>query len=98
MVNAFSQLGNIAGSYVWGLEEDGFRKSYGIVTAMFGLTIIGCWIFRTMLIRLNKKLDAGELPAGWETHPDVVAETARVEGYADESAAVKLRTTFRYMI
>ena len=64
MVNAFSQLGNVAGSYVWDLDENGYRKSYGIVTAMFGLTIIGCWVFRTMLIRLNKKLDDGELPAG----------------------------------
>lgn len=32
-VNAFSQLGNVAGSYVWDLKENGYRKSYGIVTA-----------------------------------------------------------------
>ncbi|KAM0550281.1 hypothetical protein ACHAPJ_008951 [Fusarium lateritium] len=32
LINAFSQLGNIAGSYVWNLPSHGFRKSYGIVT------------------------------------------------------------------
>lgn len=30
-INAFSQLGNIAGSYVWNLSDNGYRKSYGIV-------------------------------------------------------------------
>ncbi|KAL2156609.1 hypothetical protein VTH82DRAFT_1354 [Thermothelomyces myriococcoides] len=60
MINAFSQLGNVAGSYVWDLEENGFRKSYGIVTAMFGVTIAGCLVFRLVLVRLNRQLDRQE--------------------------------------
>lgn len=60
MINAFSQLGNVAGSYVWDLDDNGYRKSYGIVTAMFGITIVGCFVFRTVLVRMNKKLDEDE--------------------------------------
>lgn len=30
-INAFSQLGNVAGSYVWNLSANGYRSSYGIV-------------------------------------------------------------------
>ncbi|KAK3389817.1 major facilitator superfamily transporter [Podospora didyma] len=99
MVNAFSQLGNIAGSYVWDLKEDGFRKSYGIVTAMFGITIVGCWIFRMMLVSLNKKLERGEETA-WATHADVAATTAHNEGRSsvDAAATTKLRSEFRYLI
>ncbi|KAK3378917.1 major facilitator superfamily domain-containing protein [Lasiosphaeria ovina] len=96
MINAFSQLGNIAGSYVWDLKEDGFRKSYGIVTAMFGVTIVGCWIIRMMLVSLNKKLDNGE-GVTWATHQDVGAQTARVEGRSSDEA-MRLKTQFRYLI
>ncbi|OLN87695.1 putative transporter C1683.12-like protein 12 [Colletotrichum chlorophyti] len=71
MINAFSQLGNVAGSYVWDLDENGFRKSYGIVTAMFGVTIVGCYAFKVILDRLNKQLEAGE--QALETHGDSVA-------------------------
>ncbi|KAK4243472.1 general substrate transporter [Corynascus novoguineensis] len=60
MINAFSQLGNVAGSYVWDLEENGFRKSYGIVTAMFGVAVAGCLVFRMVLMRLNRKLEEEE--------------------------------------
>jgi hypothetical protein len=60
MINAFSQLGNVAGSYVWNLSENGYRKSYGIVTAMFGITIVGCFVFKMVLMRMNKKLDEEE--------------------------------------
>ncbi|KAL2147642.1 hypothetical protein VTI28DRAFT_8096 [Corynascus sepedonium] len=60
MINAFSQLGNVAGSYVWDLEENGFRKSYGIVTAMFGVAVAGCLVFRIVLMRLNRKLEEEE--------------------------------------
>ncbi|KAK5658306.1 hypothetical protein OQA88_2281 [Cercophora sp. LCS_1] len=80
MINAFSQLGNVAGSYVWGLKENGFRKSYGIVTAMFGAAIVGCWIIRMMLSSLNKKLVQGEIPGAWKQHADVVAQTSEIEG------------------
>ena len=64
MINAFSQLGNVAGSYVWNLNENGYRKSYGIVTAMFGITIVGCWVFRMVLVRMNKRLEAAEEAEG----------------------------------
>lgn len=63
-INAFSQLGNIAGSYVWALKENGYRKSYGIVTAMFGVAIFGCFLFKMILVQENKKLDAMEAEAG----------------------------------
>jgi hypothetical protein len=48
MINAFSQTGNIAGSYVW------------FDAAMFGATIVGALGFRFMLSRLNKELDQQE--------------------------------------
>ncbi|KAK4234625.1 general substrate transporter [Achaetomium macrosporum] len=68
MINAFSQLGNVAGSYVWNLSENGYRKSYGIVTAMFGVTILGCLAFKLVLVRANRKL-AEEEGAGDGAQP-----------------------------
>jgi MFS family permease len=60
MINAFSQLGNVAGSYVWDLSADGYRKSYGIVTAMFGVTIVGCAVFKMVLVGMNRRLEEEE--------------------------------------
>lgn len=60
IINAFSQLGNVAGSYVWDLSDNGYRKSYGIVTAMFGISIVGCLVFRMCLLSLNKNLEEAE--------------------------------------
>ncbi|KAM0438479.1 hypothetical protein ACHAPT_001228 [Fusarium lateritium] len=96
MINAFSQLGNVAGMYVWDLPENGFRKSYGIVLAMFCVTIVGCWIFRMILVDLNKKLDAGE--SAWETHRDVAAQTAAVEVMDNADEALRMKRDFRYLI
>jgi hypothetical protein len=95
MVNAFSQLGNIAGSYVWNLPDNGYRSSYGIVTAMFGATIAGCYVFRVILINLNKKIEAGE--AAWETPGDVAEHTAQVEGVALEEGH-RLNKGYRYLV
>ncbi|KAF7541559.1 hypothetical protein G7Z17_g11923 [Cylindrodendrum hubeiense] len=95
MINAFSQLGNVAGSYVWALKENGYRKSYGIVLAMFGVTIMGCAVIRWILVGLNKKLDAGE--SAWETNQDVAAQTARVE-VMETDEALRMRGGFRYLI
>ena len=67
--HAFSQLGNVAGSYVWDLKENGYRKSYGIVLAMFGVTIAGCYLFRMMLQNLNSKLEAEETAEGQDGDP-----------------------------
>jgi MFS family permease len=96
MINAFSQLGNVAGSYVWNLRENGYRQSYGIVTAMFGITILGCLWFKIILQGLNKKLEEGE--AAWETQPDVVAQTANMEHLNSTDEALKMRRGFRYLV
>jgi MFS family permease len=93
MINAFSQLGNVAGSYVWNLSEDGYRKSYGIVTSMFGIAIVGCFVFRVILINLNKKLDQGEV--AWESRGDVAGKTKQ---HMEGDEALRLREGFRYII
>lgn len=91
MVNAFSQLGNVAGSYVWNLKANGFRKSYGIVTAMFGVTIAGCLIFRMVLSNLNKKLE--EQQRVLDNEPDLTEEAMN---QADES--MRMQKGFRYLV
>ncbi|KAL6876273.1 MFS general substrate transporter [Trichoderma longibrachiatum] len=95
MVNAFSQLGNVAGSYVWDLSENGYRKSYGIVLAMFGVTILGNFLFKMILSNLNKKLEAGEM--AWEAKPDVLEKTAHAE-MEDIDEALRMRKGFRYLV
>jgi len=95
MINAFSQLGNIAGSYVWNMKENGFRNSYGIVTAMFGVTVLGCYIFKVILERLNKQIEEGEM--AWVTSGDVMEKTAKTEGMAVEEGT-KLQRGFRYLV
>lgn len=87
-INAFSQLGNVAGSYVWGLSGDGFRKSYGIVTAMFGVTIVGCYGFKVILSRLNQQLEQEEMA---ETVADPTETAAGDEG-------LRARKGFRYLV
>lgn len=94
-INAFSQLGNVAGSYVWNLSDNGYRKSYGIVLSMFGVTIFGCFVIRQMLIRLNKKLEAGE--GAWDVQPDVAQHTADLE-HVDNEEAMKMIKGFRYLV
>ncbi|OJJ62453.1 hypothetical protein ASPSYDRAFT_55316 [Aspergillus sydowii CBS 593.65] len=92
LVNAFSQLGNVAGSYVWDLTENGYRKSYGIVTAMFGFTIIGCYGFKLVLENLNKQLaeaEVADVSAGRPVADVVVSEDA------DES--LRMHKGFRYL-
>lgn len=91
MINAFSQLGNVAGSYVWDLEENGYRKSYGIVTAMFGVTIVGCLVFRMVLVRLNKQLE--EQQRLCDAQPDVAQQ---IIDDADES--LRMERGFRYLV
>jgi hypothetical protein len=89
LINAFSQLGNVAGSYVWDLKDNGYRKSYGIVLSMFGITIVGCWVFRTMLNRLNQQLEDKE----------TVDETGRGDEYIEHAdEALRMRKGFRYLV
>lgn len=95
LINAFSQLGNVAGSYVWGLKENGYRKSYGIVTAMYGVTIVGFWIFRMILVNLNKKLEQKE--AEWDAeHTD--QQTGEMVFMESEDESLRMRKGFRYLI
>ncbi|KAJ3773078.1 MFS general substrate transporter [Lentinula raphanica] len=65
LMNAFSQLGNVAGSYVfptmWGPT---YRNSYAICIACAGVGIIMCWIFKLSLLRLNEKMEKEEKEKG----------------------------------
>jgi len=64
-INAFSQLGNIAGSYAfpknWGPT---YRKSYGLCLATFGVAIIMIFIQRQYLSKQNKVLEKEEETKG----------------------------------
>ncbi|VUC26799.1 unnamed protein product [Clonostachys rosea] len=95
IINAFSQLGNIAGSYIWQLEEDGFRKSYGIVLSMFGTNLAGCWIFRMMLVNLNKRLEARESAREMSQGN---ATRAEVDILDSEDEALRMNVSFRYLV
>jgi len=56
-INAFSQLGNISGAYVFPLKwGPTYQKSYGICIACFVACSIGVVIHRFTLRRLNRKL------------------------------------------
>ncbi|TDL29556.1 MFS general substrate transporter [Rickenella mellea] len=58
LANCISQLGNIAGSYVWQTKWGlSYKNSYAICISCQGLAILMCWIFRIHLKRLNDKLD-----------------------------------------
>lgn len=97
MINAFSQLGNVAGSYVWDLPENGYRKSYGIVLANFGVTIVGCWVFRLILVRLNTKIEERENEGAVEDDDgDEKGQMRRVEGVDGESPG--FMRGFRYLV
>jgi predicted MFS family arabinose efflux permease len=90
IINAFSQLGNVAGSYVWSLSDNGYRKSYGIVTAMFGVAIVGCFVFRGMLARLNREIEMVEQQDG-ETAQERAAEIGGEEH-------PEMKKGFRYLV
>ena len=95
MINALSQLGNISGSYVWNMKENGYRKSYGVVTAMFAVTILGCYLFRMILINLNKKLEAGE--QAWQSNPTAAQKTEVVQ-HIEKDVSLDVKKGFRYLI
>lgn len=65
LINAFSQLGNISGSYVWpkawGLQ---YLNSYAICIATNGICIVMCYVFRWHLSNLNKQAEAREKADG----------------------------------
>ena len=64
-VNAFSQLGNVAGSYVWASEwGPTYRKSYGICIST-GVCAIGmCYVLKVHLESVNRKMDREEEERG----------------------------------
>ncbi|KAG1806862.1 MFS general substrate transporter [Suillus plorans] len=65
IINGFSQLGNVAGSYIWPLSwGPTYRYSYGICIAASGTAIIMAWIFKQHLISLNEKLEREEQEKG----------------------------------
>ncbi|KAF9226488.1 MFS general substrate transporter [Gyrodon lividus] len=65
LINGFSQLGNIAGSYVWPSNwGPTYHYSYGICIACSGTAIAMSWMFREHLKRLNRKLEEEEQEKG----------------------------------
>lgn len=69
-INAFGQLGNIAGSYIWPTSwGQSYRKSYAICIATNGLGIVMILAFRAHLKALNAKAEKEEqsegLPKGY---------------------------------
>ncbi|KAF8165390.1 MFS general substrate transporter [Crassisporium funariophilum] len=68
LINAFSQLGNVAGSYVWPKPwGPTYRNSYGICIATSATSIVMCWLFKKHLETLNRKLDEEEEKKGITT-------------------------------
>ncbi|KDQ64273.1 hypothetical protein JAAARDRAFT_117826 [Jaapia argillacea MUCL 33604] len=60
-INAFSQLGNIAGSYVWPTAwGPSYRYSYAICISTNGLAILMCLGLRWHLARLNEEMERRE--------------------------------------
>lgn len=93
-INAFSQLGNIAGSYVWpSVWGPSYRNSYGITLSCFGLGIVMTLTFREFLRRENLKLAVEEQKA--------LAESGGVSYEPQESPAVPVvrgERGFRYLL
>ncbi|TFY60003.1 hypothetical protein EVJ58_g5425 [Rhodofomes roseus] len=65
LVNAFSQLGNVAGSYVWPSSwGPTYRNSYAICIATCGCAIVMSYIFKLHLESLNRQMDKEEREKG----------------------------------
>lgn len=57
-INAFSQLGNVAGSYVWPSKwGPSYRYSYAICISCFGLAIAMCTVMRWHLKKENERFE-----------------------------------------
>ncbi|KAH9948350.1 MFS general substrate transporter [Amylocystis lapponica] len=64
-VNAFSQIGNVAGSYVWPSQwGPTYRNSYAICIATSGCAIVMGYILKLHLESLNRKLEKEEQEGG----------------------------------
>ncbi|CAK5275674.1 unnamed protein product [Mycena citricolor] len=65
LINSFSQLGNISGSYVWPTAwGPTYRNSYAICIACSALCIAMCLAFRKVLEAENRKLERAEEEQG----------------------------------
>jgi len=65
LTNCLSQLGNVAGSYVWQKTwGPSYKNSYAICISCQGLAIIMCWMFRQHLKGLNEGLEQREKDRG----------------------------------
>ena len=80
LLNAVSQLGNIAGSYVWDKKwGPTYRNSYIICLVVFVVGIAGNIWFTFVLKKMNRDIEekerkweeAGAIEADWDTtaHP-----------------------------
>lgn len=97
-VNAVSQLGAVAGSYIWPSSYGpSFRTSFGITTAMYGATILLNLAFRQCLVAENKKIAAGER-AAFEEHTDLAKKAGQLEQLANHGSPDQLRARFKYML
>ncbi|KAG8759720.1 hypothetical protein FRC11_001540 [Ceratobasidium sp. 423] len=97
LINSFSQLGNVSGSYVWPTKwGNTYRNSYGICTACFGLTIIMCFMFRQYLIHLNRRLDRGEEVDGIRDRREGMEDAAELHGLSIEEIQ-QARKGFRFV-
>jgi hypothetical protein len=77
------------------MTNNGYRNSYGVVTAMFGVTIGGCFVFRTVLIRLNKRLDDGT--DTWVVKDNIAEQKANIDGVSALEAGKGMKD-FRYIV
>ncbi|KZO91347.1 MFS general substrate transporter [Calocera viscosa TUFC12733] len=100
LINAFSQLGNVAGSYVfpagWGPT---YRYSFAICLAMFGCSIVMVFIMRTHLMMENKRMDRGERMEGeieTKEEEEELRRTAELEGVTVAEVRAN-RRTWRYL-
>ncbi|WWC72678.1 uncharacterized protein I206_106642 [Kwoniella pini CBS 10737] len=95
-MNALSQTGNIAGSYVWPAKYGPtYVKSYGVVLAMFVTTILLNLWFRSILVAANRRLAEGERAFG--EHNDTVEQAAKLESTTVRDAK-QMQKGFRFLI
>jgi len=90
-INAFSQLGNISGAYIfpsrWGPS---YRYSYAICISCFGACAVGITVHRFVLMRMNRQIEAYE--------QSVDSPEARFEADAKARKTPLVHTGFRYVI
>ncbi|PWN47023.1 MFS general substrate transporter [Violaceomyces palustris] len=114
LINAFSQLGNISGSYVWPQKwGPRYWQSNVISLSMFMTTIALVLVHRFMLQRENRELDRSRGPVGTPIGAKSTGEGARypnalvleedIQGVSRSQnisieKAMQARADFRYML